>query len=239
MRLAKYLARAGVASRRRAEEIIFHGRVRVNGFIEKFPQADVDEKDSITVDGKLIGGLEEKAYLLLNKPAGYISTVSDTHDRPTVTSLVKDFKMRLYPVGRLDADTTGTLLLTNDGQLSYRLTHPSYGVKKVYLATVKGLPSREALEKLSDGVIIDREKTAPAEVRVLQRSRAQNRAELEITLKEGKKRQVKRICAAVGYPVITLQRRSFGGIEAGNLQEGEYRHLTPEEVRDLYRLVGL
>lgn len=239
MRLAKYLARAGVASRRRAEEIIFHGRVKVNGFIVKSPQADVDEKDSVTVDDKLIGSLDEKVYLLLNKPAGYISTVSDTHDRPTVMSLVKDLKVRLYPVGRLDADTTGVMLLTNDGHLSYRLTHPSYGVKKVYLATVRGLPSREALEKLSQGVIIDLEKTAPAEVRVLRQSRAQNRSDLEITLKEGRKRQVKRICSAVGYSVMTLQRRSFAGIEAGNLQEGEYRHLTHAEVRDLYRLVGL
>lgn len=239
MRLSKYLALAGVASRRGAEEIIFQGRVEVNGVIVKIPQTPVSQEDSVTVDGKPIGDPAEKIYLLLNKPAGYISTVKDTHGRPTVMDLIGDLPLRLYPVGRLDADTSGVLLLSNDGELSYRLTHPRYGVKKIYHAKVSGYPSRKDLEELSCGVLIDGIKTAPVVVRVLERFSTQHNAYLEITMIEGKKRQVKKICKAIGYPVLTLHRFSFAGIRTGNLGEGAYRFLERDEVRRLYQLVGL
>lgn len=239
MRLAKYLARAGVASRRRAEEIISQGRVKVNGVTAKLPQTPVSAKDIITVDGKAVGGPAKKIHLILNKPAGYISTVQDTHKRLTVMDLVSQPNARLYPVGRLDADTRGVLLLTNDGELSYRLMHPRYGVKKVYHAMVSGYPSSKDLEELSGGVVIDGIKTAPVEVRVLRRSRVHHSTELEITLIEGKKRQVKKICRAIGHPVRSLRRFSFAGLEVNNLSEGAYRHLTDSELRRLYQLVGL
>jgi 23S rRNA pseudouridine2605 synthase len=239
MRLAKYLAQAGVASRRGAEEIIFQGRVEVNGVIVKVPQTPVSHEDSVTVDGKPVGGPAGKLYLLLNKPAGYISTVKDTHGRPTVMDLISDLAVRLYPVGRLDADTSGVLLLTNDGELSYRLTHPRYGVKKIYHVQVSGYPSSKDLEELSGGVVIDGAKTAPVLVRILERFNPQHNAYLEITMIEGKKRQVKRICKAIGHPVITLHRFSFAGIEAGDLREGAYRFLKTDEVNRLYQLVGL
>ncbi len=239
MRLAKYLARAGVASRRGAEEIIFQGRVEVNGVIVKVPQAPVSHEDSVIVDGKPVGGPAVKLYMLLNKPAGYISTVKDTHGRPTVMDLISDSSARLYPVGRLDADTSGVLLLTNDGELSYRLTHPRYGVKKIYHAKVSGYPSSKDLEELSGGVVIDGAKTAPVVARLLESSSQQHNAYLEITMIEGKKRQVKRICKAIGHPVLTLHRFSFAGIKAGDLSEGAYRFLKTDEVNRLYQLVGL
>lgn len=238
MRLVKFLAGAGVASRRRAEIIVREGRVQINGVTTVLPQADVDEMSMITVDGKVIKSPEKKYYILLNKPGGYISTVTDTHDRPTVTDLV-NIEARLYPVGRLDADTSGVLLLTNDGELAYRLTHPRYQVEKVYHAWVGGLPHETVLRKMKSGLIIDGVTTAPAAVKVLSKLSAKNRALLEITLTEGKKRQVKKMCAAVGHPVIELYRASFAGLTAENLAEGSFRHLHENEIHDLYRMVGL
>jgi 23S rRNA pseudouridine2605 synthase len=239
VRLAKFLARAGIASRRRAEVIISQGRVKINGITANLPQMEVEEMAAVTVDGKLINRFENKYYILLNKPPGYISTVYDTHNRPTVTSLISDIKARLYPVGRLDADTRGVLLLTNDGELAYRLTHPRYQIEKVYHAWVSGLPDEHILEQMETGLIIDGEKTAPASVRIIKKAPDHSRTLLEITLVEGRKRQVKKMCSAVGCPVKNLCRVSFAGLSAHNLPEGSYRQLQKQEIKALYSLVKL
>jgi len=238
MRLAKYLARAGVASRRGAETMISEGRVKVNGTIVNKPQLIVGEGDEIMVDGSLIESFEDKVYILLNKPAGYISTAHDTHNRPTVIDLVSDVKARLYPVGRLDADTSGVLLMTNDGKLAYRLMHPRYEVKKVYQARVSGLVSNETLKQMSSGLIINSEKTAPAIVKKI-KAVSNKDTLLAITLTEGKKRQVKMMCAAVGHRVKELKRVSFAGLTAANIPRGSHRHLNKQEIDHLYRIVGL
>ncbi len=239
MRLAKYLARAGIASRRRAEEIIRAGRVCVNGTVADQPQTQVEDSDTVTVDGEPVTGFEEKVYLLLHKPPGYISTVHDTHNRPTVMDLVKEGETRLYPVGRLDADTSGVLLMTNDGTLANRLTHPSYEIKKVYHALVFGIPGKKTLEKLREGVIIEDQKTAPAGVRMIKQFSGKNQALLEMTLIEGKKRQVKKMCEAVNHQVIKLHREEFAGLKAKSVAEGTCRYLNDEEIKKLYRLVKL
>lgn len=239
MRLAKYLASAGVASRRRAETMISEGRVAVNGIIAEKPEVRVNEGDLVTVDGSIIEGPEKKVYLLLNKPQGYISTAHDTHDRPIVTELVADIEARLYPVGRLDADTSGVLLMTNDGELAHRLMHPRFEVEKIYKAWVEGIPQEEAIDKMSRGLMIDGDKTAPARIKLLKRDPANNTALLEMSIIEGRKRQVKKMCAAIGHPVRTLRRDCFAGLKTGRLKKGAYRHLDKREVSSLYRLVGL
>ncbi len=239
MRLAKYLAQAGVASRRAAEEIIQEGRVKVNGLIELKPQTSVSDGDIITVDGERIKSQDEKVYLLLNKPPGYLSTVRDTHNRPTVLDLLKDRHNRLYPVGRLDADTSGVLLLTNDGKLAYRLTHPRYGIKKIYQAGVKGIPGKKALERLSSGVEIDGALCIPTAVKVVKTDQHKMCSQLHITLTEGRKRQVKKMLAAINHPVYDLERIKFAGLTAVSLPRGACRPLSEEEVERLYRLVKL
>ncbi len=239
MRLAKYLARAGIASRRRAEILISEGRVTVNGSIADKPQLKVCEKDMVAVDGKVVEGPEKKVYLLLNKPQGYISTVHDTHDRPTVADLVRDAGARIYPVGRLDADTSGVLLITNDGKLAHRLMHPRFEVKKVYKAWVEGLPQKKSLDLMRRGLVIEGKKSVPASIKLLKTEAENNTALLEITLMEGRKRQVKNMCAAVGHPVRSLRRESFAGLKAGRLKKGAYRHLDQQEINDLYDQVGL
>ncbi|MDI9457161.1 MAG: pseudouridine synthase [Bacillota bacterium] len=236
MRLAKYLAAAGVASRRKSEQIIAMGRVEVNGAVITVPQHRVETGDLVTVDGREVR-LEQKCYLLLDKPAGFLSTVSDPHGRPTVLDLVGRSPTRLYPVGRLDLDTTGLLLLTNDGELAYRLTHPRFGVKKRYQAWVKGIPAPAVLHRMARGVLLEEGMTAPAKVRLLRQGRG--RALLEIVLIEGRKRQVKRICAACGHPVERLRRSGFAFLTAEGLESGAFRPLSGAEVRRLYRLVGL
>ncbi|OPL11111.1 MAG: pseudouridine synthase [Firmicutes bacterium ML8_F2] len=239
MRLAKYLADAGIASRRRAEDIIRQKRVKVNGLTAELPQAEVEESDHVTVDGKKVGGSEKKVYFLLNKPPGYISTAVDTHDRPTVIDLLKKVKERVYPVGRLDADTSGALILTNDGKLAYRLTHPRYGIKKTYRAWVKGIPGKKILDKMAKGLLIENWKTAPAEIKLIDRDKKRNLAMLQIVLTEGRKRQVKKMCSAAGYPVIQLQRINFAGLTVDELAVGSYRVLKADEKRRLYDMVGL
>lgn len=239
MRLVKYLARAGVASRRNAELIIRQRRVQINGVLRDWPHTDVGENDLVTVDGKLIAGFEKKYYIILNKPSGFISTVSDTHNRPTVANLLNGVRARLYPVGRLDADTKGVLLMTNDGELAYRLTHPRYQIKKIYHAWVSCIPNERLLKQFERGLIIDGDKTAPASARLLIARNDKNIALLEIILTEGRKRQVKKMCLAIGCPVKSLCRISFAGLTAGDLQEGSFRHLHKEEVEYLYRMVKL
>lgn len=239
MRLAKFLARAGVSSRRRAEQLIFEGRVTVNDVQADQPQLQVTSADKITVDDQVVGSIENKVYILLNKPPGYISTVKDTHERPTVIDLINSQDARVYPVGRLDADTSGVLLLTNDGELANRLMHPRHMVEKVYHAWVYGVPGPESLEKLKKGPLIEGEKRSPARFKILEKDLQKNIALLEIALTEGKKRQVKKLCQAIGHPVKKLIRFSFAGLDAGNLKEGSYRYLQKDEINYLYDLVKL
>jgi 23S rRNA pseudouridine2605 synthase len=225
MRLAKFLANSGVASRRAAEEIIRSGRVTVAGETVTDPARDVDADSRVAVDGAPIGAVpQELVVYAVNKPRGVVSTASDPQGRPTVVALVKS-PHRLYPVGRLDADTTGLILLTNDGDLAYRLTHPSFEVDKTYRAVVRGAPVREqALRTLRSGVELEDGMTAPARV-----SRVKSDT-LEITIHEGRKRQVKRMCEAVGHRVVELQRIRFGPLQLGELAVGAVRRLTPNEV---------
>lgn len=238
VRLNKYLAGAGIASRRRAEEIIRQGRVAINEITVTQPYTQVEENDLVRLDGRVIRGREEKYYILLYKPPGYISTVEDTHNRPTVMQLVADIEARIYPVGRLDADTSGVLLLTNDGRLAYRLTHPSYQVTKVYQAWVKGYPTNKSINILQQGLFIDGKKTAPTRVEIIKKSDDPVQTLLQITMIEGRKRQVKKICSAIGHPVLKLHRTSFAEIGLDDLLIGEYRNLDEEEIKSLYGLVS-
>jgi 23S rRNA pseudouridine2605 synthase len=228
MRLAKFLAHAGVASRRAAERLIADGRVTVGGDTVTDPARDVDESSRVAVDGRPVEP-EPREVHALNKPAGVVSTARDTHGRPTVVELVRS-RRRLYPVGRLDADSTGVILLTNDGELAERLTHPRYGVQKVYRARVQ--PARvspAALKALREGVVLEDGKTAPARVR------QPRPGVLEITIREGRKRQVRRMCEAVGHRVIKLERVAFGPIGLGPLEPGRSRRLKASEIERLRR----
>ncbi|MCW2984810.1 MAG: rRNA pseudouridine synthase [Conexibacter sp.] len=230
MRLAKFLAHAGVASRRAAEEIVRDGRVRVGDEVVTDPARDVDGSVAVTVDGRRVAAPDERAVWLVHKPRGVVSTAKDTHGRPTVVAMVDAPGTRLYPVGRLDADTTGLILLTDDGDLANRLTHPRYEVPKVYVVHVgrggTAVPE-QTLRQLRDGVELDDGPTAPAGVRQLRPG------VLEITLREGRKRQIRRMCAEVGQPVSRLQRIAFGPLRLGDLGEGGVRRLSPAEVQRL------
>ncbi len=234
MRLNAYLARAGVASRRRADELISAGRVLVNGEPGQLNTV-VGSRDVVEVDGRRVAP-QRLAYVLLHKPAGVVTTARDPHGRPTVVELVGRPE-RVVPVGRLDADTTGALLLTNEGRLAHRLAHPRYGVPKVYEAEVEGSTRPEALAALREGVELEDGVTAPAGVRVLRRRAGSTL--LELTLHEGRKHQVKRMCAAVGHPVRRLHRSRYAALELGGLAPGEWRELTPGELRSLRRAAGL
>jgi 23S rRNA pseudouridine2605 synthase len=227
MRLAKFLAHAGVASRRAAEQLVFAGRVTVDGEVVRDPARDVDEEHAVAVDGRPATIERRHVVYALNKPAGYVSTAKDPQGRPTVVSLIAG-RERLYPVGRLDADTTGLLLLTNDGELAHRLTHPSFEVPRTYRAQVRNPPVREpALRRLREGVRLDDGMTAPAAARRLAPDR------VEIVLHEGRKRQVRRMLDAVGHPVLRLQRVAFGPLRLGDLPVGRYRLLKAAEVEQL------
>ncbi len=229
MRLNAFLARAGVASRRRADELIKAGRVTVNGAPGQLNTV-VGSRDVVEVDGRHIER-QPLAYVLLNKPAGTVTTARDPRGRPTVVELV-NHPARVVPVGRLDADTTGALLLTNDGPLAHRLAHPRYGVEKVYEVEVKGEPDAEALRRLAEGVELDDGRTSPARVRRL------GPHTIELALHEGRKHQVKRMCAAVGHPVRRLHRSSYAGLGLEGLDPGRWRELTPAEVEALRRVTG-
>jgi 23S rRNA pseudouridine2605 synthase len=230
MRLNAYLARAGVASRRRSDELIRAGRVRVNGEPGELNTV-VGARDVVEVDGRRVAA-QSLAYVLLNKPAGVVTTASDPHGRPTVVGLV-EHETRVVPVGRLDADTTGALLLTNDGALAHRLAHPRYGVRKVYEAEVEGTPDANALAALREGVQLEDGRTAPAEARVPAPGL------VELVLHEGRKHQVKRMLDAVGHPVRRLHRARYAGVDVEGLEPGAWRELTPEEVAALRREAGL
>lgn len=230
MRLNAYLARAGVASRRGADELIKAARVTVNGApgqLNTFVQAT----DDVRVDGRAVGK-QALRYVLLNKPRGTIATARDPEGRPTVVDLVGG-EIRVVPVGRLDRDTTGVLLLTNDGDLAHRLAHPRYRVEKVYVADVEGDPDTAALLALAEGVELEDGRTAPAGVRLVGPGR------VELALHEGRNRQVRRMLEAVGHPVRRLRRSRYAGLTTGRLGRGEWRDLTKDEVARLRRLVGL
>jgi 23S rRNA pseudouridine2605 synthase len=228
VRLAKFLAHAGVASRRAAERLIAEGRVTVGGAAVTDPARDVDETSGVWVDGRPIAAGPREVHAL-NKPVGVVSTARDTHGRQTVTELVRSDR-RLYPIGRLDADTTGLILLTNDGDLANRLTHPRYGVEKVYRARVRPGPvSQEALRALREGVQLDDGVTAPARVRVVEPG------VLEIVIREGRKRQVRRMCEAVGHRVVELERVAFGPLRLKGMRPGQSRRLAEAEVERLRR----
>ena len=226
MRLGKYLAHAGVASRRASEEIIRSGRVTVNGHPVQDPATDVTDDDRIELDGTPIHE-EPRVVYMLNKPKGVLSTASDTHNRPTVTDLIGGSK-RLYPVGRLDQDTTGLILLTNDGELANRLMHPSYEVPRTYRAKVEGALKEQDLRRLREGIELDDGMTALAKVREIGE-------EIELTIHEGRKRQVRRMLEAVGHPVTELERIALGPLRLEGLQRGEHRELTPAEVERLWK----
>ena len=231
MRLQKYMAQCGVASRRKSEEMIEAGRVTVNGQTVLTPGFDIDpSKDKVCVDQKPIVE-DRKIYIMMNKPKGVVCTSEDRHAEVTVMSLLPH-RERLFSVGRLDKDTEGLLLLTNDGDLTFKLTHPSHEFKKTYQCLVKGHPDAVALSALEQGVEIDNEgqpyQTAPAEVRLIKRSRGSS--QIELTIHEGKKRQVRKMCAAVGYPVVALKRLSLGELTLEGLKTGAWRELTKEEI---------
>jgi 23S rRNA pseudouridine2605 synthase len=231
MRLAKLLAHAGVASRRAAEQIVRDGRVTVGAERVTDPARDVGEEDAVAVDGRPVA-LESTVVYALHKPAGVVSTAQDTHGRPTVVELVDDPR-RLYPVGRLDADSTGLILLTNDGELAHRLTHPRFGVPRVYRATVARAPVRPgALRALREGVELEDGRTAPAQVR------SERPDLIELTLREGRKRQVRRMCEQVGHRVVSLERTAFGPLGLRGLAPAASRRLTPVEVEALRRAAG-
>jgi 23S rRNA pseudouridine2605 synthase len=222
VRLNAYLARAGIASRRKADELIKAGRVTVNGEPGQL-NTFVAARDRVELDGRLLTR-QPPAYVLLHKPAGVVTTASDPQGRPTVVELVSDHESRLVPVGRLDADTTGALLLTNDGELAHRLAHPRYEVEKLYEADVEGEPSDEAIRHLEDGVELDDGLTAPARVKRLAPSR------IELAIHEGRKHQVKRMLEAVGHPVTRLHRSRYAGLSLGGLEPGGWRELEPSVV---------
>ena len=225
MRLNAYLARAGIASRRGSDDLIKEGRVKVNdepGQLNTYVHAG----DRVEVDGEPVAA-QQLTYVLLNKPAGTVTTASDPQGRPTVVQLVDEVPERIVPVGRLDADTTGALLLTNDGALAHRLAHPRYGVDKVYEVDVEGEPDDVALRRLAEGVELDDGLTAPAEVLRLAPSK------IELTLHEGRKHQVKRMCAAVGHPVRRLHRSRYAGLTVADVEQGRWRELDPTEVTQL------
>jgi len=231
VRLNAYLARAGVASRRKADELIKAGRVTVNGEPGQL-NTFVAKRDRVELDGRQLQK-QQLAYVLLHKPAGVVTTASDPRGRPIVVELVSQYETRLVPVGRLDADTTGALLLTNDGELAHRLAHPRYEVEKVYEAEVEGEPSDEAISRLVEGVELDDGLTAPAKARRLGPSK------LELILHEGRKHQVKRMLVAVGHPVRRLHRSRYADLDLAGIEAGDARELEPGEVTRLQSLVGL
>jgi len=236
-RLQKLIAAAGLASRREAERWIAAGRVTVNGAIAAVGDSADPASDRIEVAGRLLASGERKYYVLLNKPVGYVTTVSDPEGRPVVTDLVRDVPARLYPVGRLDLTTEGLLLLTNDGELAHRLAHPRHAVEKTYLVRVRGILSDAARARLTEGVMLEDGLTAPARVDNVRK--AGSHTWLEITIHEGRNRQVRRMCEAVGHPVSRLKRIRLGFLELAELPVGKYRLLSAAEVARLKRHIGI
>ena len=231
MRLQKYLAKCGVASRRKSEELIRLGEVTVNNIIIKEMGHIIEPgADIITVNGEKIDLVEEKIYIVLHKPKGYITTVSDQFDRKKVIDLI-DLNERIFPVGRLDYDTSGLLILTNDGELTYTLTHPKHKVEKTYIAIIKGIPTEKELKLFGEGLHVEDYVTSPAKIRIIEHF--DNKATVEIKISEGKNRQVRKMCHAINHPVIELKRIATGKLILGDLQEGSWRYLSQNEIKQL------
>ena len=236
VRLQKFLAESGVASRRKSEELIEGGKVKVNGRVASIGDKVNPKKDTVTVNGKKIIKQKNLTYIMLHKPRGFITTMSDEMDRKCVAELIKDVPGRVYPVGRLDRDSEGMLLFTNDGEFANAMTHPTKHVPKTYRVTVRPSISEEQITALTQGVIIDDRKTAPAEVRVVLKE--EGRVVLEIILYEGRNRQIRKMCEEVGLEVARLKRTAIGSIKLGMLAQGKYRELTPDEVHKLMTSSG-
>lgn len=228
MRLNKYIAQAGIASRRKADELTTNGNVKINGTVMREPGYDVKEEDVVEVNGNPIKVSKKLVYIMLNKPKGYVTTSEDDRDRLTVMDLITDIDERLYPIGRLDYNTCGMLLMTNDGDLAYKLTHPKHQVYKTYRARVNGLISMEKIGILKKGVDIGGFVTSPANVKVIKQ--AERSTILEIQIYEGKNRQVRKMCASVGNKVLDLERIAIGDLEIRHLKAGHYRKLSREEI---------
>ena len=234
IRLQKYLAEAGVASRRKCEEFIQKGRVKINGNVATLGEKVNPEIDKVEFDNKEIGKIEEHVYILLNKPIGYVTTAKEQFGRDSVLDLVK-VKQRIVPVGRLDMYTSGALLLSNDGDFIYKVTHPKHEVDKTYTVTLKGIVTNEDVQKLKNGVEIEGYVTKPAQVKILKTDEEKNISRLAITIHEGKNRQVRKMCEAIGKKVQALHRTKIGNIEVKELKLGTWRYLKPEEVEYLIK----
>ncbi len=233
-RLQKVIAYSGYTSRRKAEELIINNHVKVNGQIVNKLGSKISEKDIIEIDGKILEK-ETKEYYILNKPRGVVSTSNDDKKRKTVTDLIKTDK-RIYPVGRLDYDTTGVLLLTNDGEFANILMHPSNKLEKVYIAKVKGIFTKEALDTIKQGIMIDDTKVFPLRIKIKKINQKNNTSMVQITIQEGKNHEVKRIFESVGYEVLKLKRERMAFFDLKDLQSGQWRKLTPKEVAKVYSL---
>ncbi len=231
VRLQKYLAECGVASRRKSEELIEQGKVKVNGKVATVGDKINPKKDTVTVSGRKISKSKGNTYIMLHKPRGFITTMSDEMDRKCVAQLIKDVPGRVFPVGRLDRDSEGLLLFTNDGEFANAMTHPTKHVPKTYRVTVRPSVSEEQITALTTGVVIDDRKTAPASVRVIEKQ--EGRVVLEIILYEGRNRQIRKMCEEVGLEVARLKRTAIGSIKLGMLKQGAWRELSDDEVRKL------
>lgn len=233
VRLQKYLSQAGIASRRKAEELICQGKVKVNNkIVTELGRKINPKKDEVEFQGKRVVVQEDKVYILLNKPIGYVTTVKDQFNRDSVLDLVK-VKQKVVPVGRLDMYTSGALILTNDGDFVYQVTHPKHEIEKTYTVTVKGLVSKQAVEQLKEGVVIEDYKTRPAKVKILKIEEEKKQSRLEITIHEGKNRQVRKMCEAVGYSVLALHRSKIAGIGIKDIPLGKWRYLNSEERKKI------
>lgn len=233
MRLQKYLAQAGIASRRKAEELIKQGKIKVNHqIVTELGTKIHPNKDIIEYQGKTITLLDEKVYILLNKPIGYVTTAKDQFNRDSVLDLVK-VKQRIVPVGRLDMYTSGALLLTNDGDFVYKITHPKHEIEKTYTVTIKGEVLKEEVQQLEKGVKIDNYITKPARVKILKIDQEKKQSRLEITIHEGKNRQIRKMCEAINHKVLALHRSKIGGLGVKDLALGKWRYLSIKEVEDI------
>ena len=234
IRLQKFLSESGVASRRKAEEYIEQGRIKVNGRVAKLGDKVDPKRDKVMLSGKRVLNTSKKYYIMLHKPRGYVTTTADERDRKCVVDLIADAPEKLYPVGRLDKDSEGLLLMTNDGELTNLLTHPSSHVSKTYRVTVRGNATPEQIKKISDGVVIDGEKTMPCDAHII--SKADDRTVIIIVLYEGKNRQIRKMCEAVGLHVIRLKRTMIAGVKLGMLPIGKWRELNEKEMKHLVNI---
>lgn len=236
MRLQKYLAECGVASRRKSEEYILDGKVQVNGKVVTELGTKVNpNKDVVYFNNRRIENKGKNIYILLNKPIGYVTTTKDQFDRETVLDLIKNVKERVVPVGRLDMYTSGALILTNDGDFTYKITHPSHEINKTYIATIRGIITEDEVNQLRRGVKIEDYTTRPAKVKIMKTDIEKNISRIEITIHEGKNRQVRKMCEAIGRNVMALHRTKIGDINVKDLKIGEWRYLTPKEVEKLQK----